>query len=542
MYEKYVKDHGSGASCTTTAGTAYADHTPTGGSGILHARKVPYCPATGLDTGCTNAKKARSLDGTRGFYHLDVGSNPTTWVFFLAGGGACGKIQGESAATTCMTGSRTALDPDGVVNDALFSGYIDALADSREMTSKHARGTANTDFIDEAVPGNGILSDNGANPFATSTRVQLAKTTFDRFMGNTTLTETYNGDSVKMYFHGRRLLKAMFKELDRPNGTSFSVNGEVVPDLSAATQIIVAGNSGGAGGLIHNMEWIKERLVNIAPAARIIFVVASRMIPFLEAEAHFASPPYSLYSDHYSGVSTMVSNPNVPGAPRGPLTAELTYSQAAFQANGSVRDLLSSWGDPNSSTAPFLDQSCKTAHGNNDWRCFDEGHVALYHLGEDVFFYQSLKDTVHTNSSPLQWVDTVRLDPANGPIGNAFSVAPWGGWSFMNPNGDSYSLQKSERVVYMADQMWANHPGAGRIAFYVPEFNCHTSIVRSAFWADTMTSVLLGPQSFGSYLQYWIDNYINLGNPNNLGTVQDNQTVEKFRGDSVVSANATCPQ
>src|SRR4051812_30755410 len=30
MYEKYVKDHGSGASCATTAGTAYADHTPTG--------------------------------------------------------------------------------------------------------------------------------------------------------------------------------------------------------------------------------------------------------------------------------------------------------------------------------------------------------------------------------------------------------------------------------------------------------------------------------------------------------------------------------
>ena len=187
------------------------------------------------------------------------------------------------------------------------------------------------------------------------------------------------------------------------------------------------------------------------------------MIPFLEAEAHFANPSFPLYSDHYSGVSTMVSNPNVPSAPRGPITAELTYSQAAFQANGSVRDLLSSWGDSNSSTDPFLDQSCKTAHGNGDWRCFDEGHVALYHMDEDVFFYQSLKDTVHTNSSPLQWVETVRLDPANGPIGSSFSVAPWGGWSFMNPikpNGaarDNYSMQKSERVVYMAEQMRANH-------------------------------------------------------------------------------------
>ena len=541
MYEKYVKDHGSGASCATTAGTAYADHTPTGGSGILHARKVPYCPATGLDTGCTDAEKARSLDGTRGFYHLDAVPNATKWVFFLEGGGACGKIQGDNAATTCMTGSKIALQPDGVVNDELFSGYIDALADSREMTSKHARGTANTDFIDEAIPGNGILSD-GINPFWTSTRVQLAKTTFDRFMGNTTLTETYNGDSVKMYFHGRRLLKAMFKELDRPNGTQFSVNGEVVPDLSAATQIIVAGNSGGAGGLIHNMEWIKDRLANIAPHAKIIFVVSSRMIPFLEAEAHFANPSFPLYSDHYSGVSTMVSNPNVPSAPRGPITAELTYSQAAFQANGSTRDLLSSWGDPNSSTDPFLDRSCKAAHGNGDWRCFDEGHVALYHMDEDVFFYQSLKDTVHTNSSPLQWVETVRLDPANGPIGGSFSVAPWGGWSFLNPNGDSYSMKKSERVVYMADQMWANHPGAGRIAFYVPEFNCHTSIVRSAFWADTMTSTLLGQKSFGTYLKYWIDNYINLGNPANLGTVQDNNTVEKFSGDFVISSNATCPQ
>ena len=108
MYEKYVKDHGSGASCATTAGTAYADHTPTGGSGILHARKVPYCPGTGLDTGCTEAEKARSLDGTRGFYHLDAVPNGTKWVFFLEGGGACGKIQGDSAATTCMNGSKIA--------------------------------------------------------------------------------------------------------------------------------------------------------------------------------------------------------------------------------------------------------------------------------------------------------------------------------------------------------------------------------------------------------------------------------------------------
>ena len=76
----------------------------------------------------------------------------------------------------------------------------------------------------------------------------------------------------------------------------------------------------------------------------------------------------------------------------------------------------------------------------------------------------------------------------------------------------------------------------------MPEFNCHTSIVRSAFWADTMTSVLFGQQSFGSYLKYWIDNYINLGNPATLGTVQDNNTVEKFSGDSVISASATCPQ
>lgn len=543
MYEKYVKDHGSGDLCTTTAGTAYADHTPTGGAGILHAYKVPYCPATGLDTGCTDDEMARSLDGTRGFYHLDVGSDRTKWVFLLEGGGACGNIQGDSAATTCMDGSRTALDPDGVVNDELFSGYNDALADSREMTSKHARGNANTDFIEHLVPGNGILSDNNLNPFSTSTRVKLAKTTFDRFMGNRTLTETYNGDQLKMYFHGRRLLQAMFTDLNRAKCPQIEPNPEcLLPDLSMATQIIVAGYSGGAGGLIHNMEWINNMLVDIAPSARIIFVVASRMIPFLEAEAHFAIPSYSLYSDHYSGVSMMVSNPNVTGPPRGPITAELTYSQAAFQANGSVRALLSTWGDPNSSTDPFLDQSCKTAHGNFDWRCFDEGHVALYHMDEDVFFYQSLRDTVHTNSSPLQWADTVRLDPANGPIGSSFSVAPWGGWLFRTPNGDSYSMNKSERVVYMAQEMWDKHPGAGSLAFYVPEFNCHTSIVRSAFWADTMISILHGEHNFGSYLKYWIDNYINVGNPLNLGTVQDNNTVEKFSGDGVVSASATCPQ
>ncbi|MGH8479199.1 MAG: hypothetical protein ACREXK_06425 [Gammaproteobacteria bacterium] len=386
----------------------------------------------------------------------------------------------------------------------------------------------------------------------------LAKTNFDRFMGNTTKTESYGGDDVKMYFHGRRLIEAMFKELDRPNGTSFCtggglviqtdprkppycIGGELVPDLSAATQIIVAGNSGGAGGLIMNMEYIKDKLVNIAPNARIIFVVASRMIPFLEAEAHFSNPPFDLYSAHYSGTSTMQSNSGVPGPPRGPVDATLTYSNSAFQTNGSVRDLLSPWGDPASSSEPFLDGSCKATHGNYDWRCFDEGHVALYHTDEDVFFYQGLKDSTHTNSSPLQWVTDAVVDPANGAPGASFSTAPWGGWLFMNPNGDSYSMEKSERVVYMAEQMWANHPGSGRVAFYVPEANCHTAITRSAFWADTMTSVLAGTKSFGTYLKYWIDNYINIGNPYNIGAVDSNNTTEQFSGDAIVSSSMTCP-
>ena len=60
-------------------------------------------------------------------------------------------------------------------------------------------------------------------------------------------------------------------------------------------------------------------------------------------------------------------------------------------------------------SAPFLDDDCKTDHPDdeqNRWKCYDEGHVALYHMKEDVFFFESLADQVHEgDASPVFWME-----------------------------------------------------------------------------------------------------------------------------------------
>jgi pectinacetylesterase len=447
---------------------------------------VPKCDADGTDTSCFK-NFVKSLDGTRAFYHVDPVPGSRQWVVFFEGGGACGQMMGLNAAEACFAGTQATVG---------FDGYATNRADAHEMTTRHASGTYT---VPNLKTGTGILSTDAANPYAGYNRVWVDKSSFDRFMGDgTDNTQPYNGDDIELYFHGRRIVRSMLKDLARSNGV-IAVGGEDVPDLKDAASVLFVGESGGSGGLIHNAEWLSAEVAALAPDVPVNFAPASRMLPWLEAEAFFAGTG-DLWSDVSSGSTSVAKNP----AGGGPAVVPVTYSSAAYEPGGSVHDLLASWGDPASTAWPFLDASCLAEHGAADWRCFDEGHVALYHADENLFFYESLLDGVHAGpGSPNFWMETA-------DFGAGFvSVFPGFVW---NPAGNrNYTQARLERVLHTIDQVLLNPAHRGARGFYAPTLDAHTQVKTTGFWTATLDCPLGAPTwSFADALSAWEED-------NNLG-------------------------
>jgi hypothetical protein len=284
----------------------------------------------------------------------------------------------------------------------------------------------------------------------------------------------------------------MLKDLNRSNGV-IVVGAETVPDLSSADSVLFVGESGGGGGLIHNAEYLKAEMSTVAHFAHVNFAPSSRMISWLEAEAAFAGLG-DLWDDVYSGATTVYKNP----AAGGPNTVAVTYSNATFEPGGAVRDLIASWGDALSGDFPFLDASCVAAHGAASWKCFDEGHVALYHADENMFFYESLFDGVHAGSgSPVFWMETGNFGA--GPV----DLAP--GFVWDPPGNYNYSQTRAERVLYTIEQIGWNTGHRGARGFYAPSLDAHTQVKQSGFWSATLTCASgASTMSFGDALLDWV--------------------------------------
>jgi len=552
LYQKWKKDNGEG-NCSVFPESSYFEVTATGGSGTLFARKIPKCK-DGTDTGCASIE-IKSLDGTRPYYFIDPPNlgmeSSNKWALAFEGGGSCGALRGDNAATACMTGTQ---DPN---DNYAFNGYnvFTGDPDYKEMTTRHPKIDVVTGSPIYTVPkqkvGKGILSPSATNAFSSYNRVLVNKSSFDRFMGNTKNTSAYNGDDVELFFHGRRIISAMLKDLDRTNGViSVGTNCpswlepqcQTVDDFSAATQVVVVGESGGAGGIIHNMEFIKGAILNRAPTAKVVFLLTSRMLPWLEAEVHWSGGFLGIWDDIYNGLSTIQGNLGTPNA-------VTQYSSSAYEPGGTVRGLLSSWGNPASATDLFLDAGCKAAHGSNDWRCFDEGHVALYHMAEDAFWFESLFDGVHGRSSPASFVDIV--DFGNGVV----DLETWGGFLFVPPDtidppssvNWSFSNARANRVLYTSESMLQQHPGAGVLGFYEPAINCHTTIYSSAFWSDKLMKNGGSITSLQTAFMGWLTAIV-VGSPQDRAWIQDGQSPEALfwssgiYGGGWTTSSATCPQ
>jgi hypothetical protein len=498
MYQKYKKDQ-AGTLCADQGSRFREVGAAPSLSGTFYARPVPKCDANGTDTGCPEAQYVRSLDGTRAYYHVDPVPDSNQWVFFFEGGGSCGAMRGLNAAAACYTNDPVLMGfngysyvpPVGTVN-----------ADPWEMTSEHAEGNYT---VPNRRVGRGILSTSASNPFSSYNRVWIDKTTFDRFMGNMTNTQVHDGDDIELYFHGRAIIKSVIKDLDRSNGVicvggqegEEVCSGEEAPDLSDAASVLFVGESGGAGGLIHNAQWLKNRIAVVSTSIKVNFAPASRMLPWIQAEAFFGGTG-TMWSAVQPGSSEVDKNP----AGGGPATVDITYSPATFEAGGEIRELLGSWGDPASFGALYLDASCKLAHGIAAWHCFDEGHVALYHTDENMFFFQSLLDSVHSGpGSPAFWIETVDL--GGGPI----LLDPGFVWDPPGPTppaDHTYVQDRAARVLYAIDSILLDTSHRGARGFYAPGPSAHTQVMGSGFWSATLDCPLGGHTwSFADALLEW---------------------------------------
>lgn len=483
LYQKWVEEE-TGVPCQTVT-TPYENVSPSSSWGEpddLFARDIPKCEngtdgTDGTDMGCEGINYVRCADGTRPFYHIDPVADSNNWVFFFQGGGSCGEQSGESAVGNCA----------GVYG---IGATASPGADRKEMTSDHPYDFGAT--VKDAIEGKGILRADASNVFSSWNRVHVYKCSYDRFMGNGKAVEDYLDDEVVVYFHGRKITEAMFKDLDRSRG-SFVIDNVTVPTLSNANKILVAGNSGGAGGLIHNAEWIKRRLDVIAPNATKKFVLDARFMPSVAAEGHFEDPYTDLYDDDTNGTSYVTAD-------SGLATATLDRSMSTYALGGEIRKLLASWGNASMHAPKYLDESCLRHHTTDITPCFSESHVLFNHFTEDVFIHQTLDDGSHAKSLTF-WTDNHQP-----------------GFVFVQELGSvTFSEERKDRVVYMADQ-WRENRGLGcedlsasQLGLYIVDRNQHVSITNNQGFGVNAIGKLGGSWTLHDALNIWVQNSAPVG-------------------------------
>jgi hypothetical protein len=434
----------------------------------------------------------RNLDGTRPAFYIDPVAGSSKWLFFFQGGGACGKEIGLEAEIDCSNIYRN------------VGG--DKAREWAEMSTEHPLSGRSS--LKAKLRGQGINSVDEGNYFKDFNRVIINKGTYDRWLGNRTYTSTslVGDDNITLYFHGRRLIRAVVKRLEM-NESSFAVGEdgrfELVPDINDASIILFAGHSGGASNLFHNAEWLEELAASVAPLASVGFVADARLIPDAAGEAHFEPTPVSIWNADYSGTSHLTEDDSGNGV-------FITRSHSTYDVDGEDRDLMETWGDhTGTGNDAFLDASCLATHsGSEEWRCYDEAHVLFHHFDQPLFLHQTLLDEVHRGVEN-RWVDLVDVEPAGDAVSSNFV------WSEKPADtGDDYLYEAANRVLYMADELLRGRRSSApvkrdsgtaatnKIGVYIAYGNQHATIQEPPFFNHFMSKKPV-TVSFHDALQQW---------------------------------------
>ncbi len=180
---------------------------------------------------------ARCNDGTPFAYTIRRGSSDT-WVVNLQGGFFCDDEQARCADRKRRL-TTTVPEADGAVT-----------------TMKHQ----------------GLFApDPGANPtFAAATMVDAHYCSSDLWLGLSSDRRPTTGAPEGWYFSGRRNVRALFDSLIEHQGLDGSV-----PD----TRLLLVGTSAGGAGVVGSLDWIRERLPELATSGRLKVVLDGSWVP-----------------------------------------------------------------------------------------------------------------------------------------------------------------------------------------------------------------------------------------------------------------------
>ena len=426
----------------------------------------------------------RCLDGTAPIMYVDKAvdaSGPiesNKWVFTVTGGGSC---------------YPTDSDGDGVLDDA------------SQCAAKYIGGEAGEMGTGDSSPMKnlfGIHSDDPTeNPvFAGYNRVRINKCGYDRYMGRTSWTglqADLDGDGVmetfdvyqQGYLHMLAAFDALLTGLTyttwQDGGGVVLAAQETLPALSNAETILVVGHSGGAHGLMHNIDHVATDLAARGITADVRAVIDANFTLSQENEAAFTGA-----GDLYDHVWT--------GSTSGGGDA-FNYDGAIWMAGGAYYDQTTAY-------LAELDASCLAAHAatGDDWQCRDKIHVLMNHVTTPFLMREDYSDRNHSNAAEGHQVIWGPIDTYTHCTG----VSPC-------PAEFTVPAEHRPRLDEQADRLWFDHEarselalgidtspeGVPTIAIWMPDCGDHAGAYDDGEFFVTTVSHAVGVRTMRSLLE-----------------------------------------
>jgi hypothetical protein len=470
----------------------------------------------------------RCYDGTIPAIYVDAASPPSDkWIISMTGGGSCVPVEGATP---------------GVLDDAsdcteTYEGERTEMGTATEPPMKNFNGINSPGAV--------------ANPvFSGYNRVRVEKCSYDRYNGRATF-EDVQGDFLGVplvydaYQQGYPIMVAALDALlpgltfdtwsDGGGGpTDVVTSSETLPALADADTILFVGHSGGAHGLMHNIDALADELTAQGVTADVRAVFDANFSPSTENEAVFANAVGGgapLGGDLFSGdlAGESIADGAVAGTP-------FTYDLAAYYT-----DPATSYVEAYDNWQAEFDQSCLDAHATtgDDWICRDRHHVLFNHVSTPMFVRQDFSDPNkgHTNSGVgfgVAW-------------GSAQAGAALCSWFAVDPCPPLLSVaQYQDRIAVQAQTLisdyWSAWEGAAAdptitvgarptMYLWMPDCGSHAGAYNNDHFFDTEVTY----KTYVHSMRQWLEGFMSVPAQNRKGWRVDGWT------DGVDTMATVCP-
>jgi hypothetical protein len=203
-----------------------------------------------------------------------------------------------------------------------------------------------------AIRGNGIFSQNLLNNFRDFNMVTAYYCSSDTWAGTRTLDAPPSGATpgYRIAFHGHHIVSAMIAALRA--GVTSDDAAVTLPSIDTAARVLFTGTSAGGAGSIHNVDRVRELLLDGNRGLDFQYMVDAIFSPWEEDVAH--------------------------GYPAADVELDLALRDARRAFQGVA-----------------YDTSCVAYHFGDDPRiCGQPAHVGMHHIGMPFFAKQDLEDPV----------------------------------------------------------------------------------------------------------------------------------------------------